>query len=265
MNQPTASKAQEFASLGRPENLPDEIAHQIRQRILGGTFQPGERLATEYELAQTFAVSRNVVREAIARLKLSGYVETRRGTGTFVSHDVGLRNFEILPVDLLQINALEQVYQLRVEIESGAAALAARCRTASQLEAIRLALERVDEAGQDWRRGTDTALDFHYAVGQATNNPYFIRLMAHMSHAIRGAVSTLRYTSTGTERIAEVSQEHHAIFDAIAAGDSDAARNAMYRHLSNGMRRHKIVLKGETDDANSSRPDHRPGDRGKAG
>ncbi|HBO77537.1 MAG TPA: FadR family transcriptional regulator, partial [Cupriavidus sp.] len=58
-----------------------------------------------------FDVSRNVVREAIARLKLSGYVETRRGTGSFVAHGIGQRNFEIVTDELMEKDALEHVFQ----------------------------------------------------------------------------------------------------------------------------------------------------------
>ncbi|CAJ97261.1 Transcriptional regulator, GntR-family [Cupriavidus necator] len=235
-----------FTSLRRPDNLPDEIAHQIRQRILDGTLAHGQQLPTENELATAFDVSRNVVREAIARLKLAGYVETRRGTGTFVAQGIGQRNFEIVTDELLHEDALEHVFQLRVEIESGAAALAARFRTPAQLEALRLALAKVDEAGADWEKGADTALDFHLAVGNATNNPYFIRLMAHLSHVLHDSVRTLRSTSTGTTRIAEVEQEHHAIFDAIAAGNADQARAAMRYHLTNGIERHKARAPGKT-------------------
>ena len=56
-----------FDSLGRPENLPDEIAQQLRARILNESLAPGQRLPTEQELGAQFGVSRNVVREAIAR------------------------------------------------------------------------------------------------------------------------------------------------------------------------------------------------------
>ncbi|MFJ4290730.1 FadR/GntR family transcriptional regulator [Cupriavidus sp. NPDC089707] len=235
-----------FKSLRRPDNLPDEIAHQIRQRILDGTLAHGQRLPTEHELATAFDVSRNVVREAIARLKLSGYVETRRGTGSFVAQGIGQRNFEIVTDELLQKDALEHVFQLRVEIESGAAALAARFRTPQQLEALRMALVKVDAAGGDWEKGADTALDFHLAVGNATNNPYFVRLMAHLSHVLHDSVRTLRSTSTGTSRIAEIEKEHHAIFDAIAAGNADEARAAMRLHLTNGIERHRARGPGTT-------------------
>ncbi|MCD0504258.1 FadR/GntR family transcriptional regulator [Bordetella petrii] len=255
MARPKPTPDSPFESLRRPDNLPDEIAQQIRQKILSQAFEPGERLPTEQELSQSFGVSRNVVREAIARLKLSGYIETRRGVGSFVASGPGPNNFEILPSDLLRADALEQVYQLRVEIEAGAAALAAQQRTDAQLDKLRDALARVDEAGGDWRHGADRALDFHMAVCQATNNPYFVRLLSLFGRAIGDAVRTLRYGSTGTERMAQVEAEHHRIFDAIAARDSDAARAAMREHLSNGMQRRRALLQaGPMQDAGANPP-----------
>ncbi|MVW73034.1 FCD domain-containing protein [Bordetella sp. 15P40C-2] len=240
-----------FDSLNRPDNLPDEIAQQIRMKIISQAFEPGQRLPTEFELSQTFGVSRNVVREAIARLKLSGYIETRRGVGSFVAAQPGPQHFEILPADLLQPQALEQIYQLRLEIEAGAAALAAEQRTDSQLDILRDALLRVDAAGDDWRHGADRAIDFHMAVCQATNNPYFVRLLSLFGRAIGDAVRTLRYTSAGTDRVAQIETEHHQIFDAIAARDSEAARAAMRTHLSNGMQRRRALL--ERTDASAER------------
>lgn len=236
--------ANPFGSLARPENLPDEIALQLRRRIESDDLKPGQRLPTEQELSQAFGVSRNVVREAIARLKLSGYIETRRGIGSFVSAQPSERNFEILPQDLLLPEALEHVYELRVEIEAGAAAIAARHRSEAQLETLREALLRADATTQNWRDGADTALDFHMAVGHATNNPYYSRLLSYFGRIIGDAVRTLRYSSTGTDRIAQIEQEHHLIFDAIAARDSDAARQAMRLHLTNGIQRRKAQIKG---------------------
>jgi len=231
-----------FGSLTRPDNLPDEIALQIRGKIVSKAFEPGQRLPTELELSQVFGVSRNVVREAIARLKLSGYIETRRGVGSFVATDAGQQHFALTPQELLRADALEQVYELRVEIEAGAAALAARHRTEAQLAALRDALAKVDASTDDWRVGADRAIDFHMAVGEATNNPYFVRLLGHFARVIGDAVRTLRYSSTGTDRMDQIEHEHHQIFDAIAAGDADAARQAMREHLEHGMERRKAIL-----------------------
>src|SRR5690606_26181588 len=119
-----------FTAFDRPDNLPDAIAQQIRLKIISGEFKEGQKLPTEHELCGLFQVSRNVVREAIARLKLTGLVDTRRGVGTFVSGNVNAKKFEVFTEDLLDSGQLQQIYQLRIEIESGAAALAAEHRTA---------------------------------------------------------------------------------------------------------------------------------------
>jgi GntR family transcriptional regulator, transcriptional repressor for pyruvate dehydrogenase complex len=85
-----------FTTFDRPDNLPDAIAQQIWSKIISGAFEQGEKLPTEHELSEKFGVSRNVVREAIARLKLNGLIETRRGIGSFVAANIGEKKFEIL-------------------------------------------------------------------------------------------------------------------------------------------------------------------------
>lgn len=231
MNKPVAA----FESLGRPENLADEIAQQLRDRILKETLSPGQRLPTEQALGAQFGVSRNVVREAIARLKLTGLVETRHGVGTFVKRDLENRPFEVAQDDLLDFKQLIDVYRLRVEIESGAAALAATHRTSAQLDALKQALRQSDHPSEDWEAGAKSAVDFHLAIAQASNNPYFGRIMGHLSSVLQDAVRTLRFRSLGTSRVEEIAVEHERIVDAIERQDAGAARQAMREHLENGI------------------------------
>ncbi len=73
------------------------------------------------------------------------------------------------------------------------------------------------------------------AIAHCANNPYFIRLMEHLSYVIHNAVRTLRYHHSGTARIGHVDAEHQEIFDAIKRQDSDAARAAVRKHLNNGI------------------------------
>ena len=231
-----------FDNLGRPENLPDEIAQQLRTRILNESLAAGQRLPTEQELGAQFGVSRNVVREAIARLKLTGLVETRHGVGTFVCADLAMRPFEVSHDDLMDLAQLIHVHQLRVEIESGAAALAATHRTKAQLETLQQTLKRVELASADWQVAAHTAVDFHLAVAHAANNPYFVRIMGHLSHVIHNAVRTFRFRNTGTPRIDEIGNEQVLIVDAIARQESAAARHAMRTHLDNAMARYRKLL-----------------------
>src|SRR5690606_543278 len=152
---------------------------------------------------------------------------TRRGVGTFVSGNVNAKKFEGFTEDLLDSGQLQQIYQLRIEIESGAASLAAEHRTAKQLKSLEVALLKTDEAVGDWCRAPTAAVLFQLAVTQRPNNPNVVRLMQHLSYVIHNALHTLRYSTPRTQRIGHIEQEHHEIFEAIKHQTAALARQAM--------------------------------------
>jgi GntR family transcriptional regulator len=61
-----------------------QIAEAMKKAILEGTYTPGSKLPTEQQLADAWGASRDTVRQAIARLRAEGWVETQRPGGTFV-------------------------------------------------------------------------------------------------------------------------------------------------------------------------------------
>lgn len=70
-----------------------ELAQQeLRQAIIGGTFQPGNQLPIEAELCEMLGVSRTVVREALRTLEDEGLIVRRHGVGTFVRNRPILKN-----------------------------------------------------------------------------------------------------------------------------------------------------------------------------
>src|SRR6516164_10632889 len=130
-------------TLGRPPNLPSQVARMISDEILAGRFRVGDRLPTERELAETFGVSRNVVREAIARLRFEGAVEPRQGSGVFV---LGNQVNSALRLDaeiLRDCSLFANLFELRSILEVEAAGLAAARRGRKHLTAIGAALERL--------------------------------------------------------------------------------------------------------------------------
>src|SRR5687768_11390825 len=66
--------------------LLDALAQQIEEWIVAGDLEPGSRLPSEGDFAAQFRVSRPLVREALARLRERGLVETVTGSGTYVRH-----------------------------------------------------------------------------------------------------------------------------------------------------------------------------------
>ncbi len=69
-----------------PRPLYQQISDQVREQILSGELQPGERLPSIRELAEQLTTSVITVRRAYADLEAEGYNYTRAGQGTFVSH-----------------------------------------------------------------------------------------------------------------------------------------------------------------------------------
>ena len=68
---------------------PTPLYHQIKEDLLdaikGGRLAPGDQIPTELELMARFGVSRATVRQALGQLVSEGYLEIRRGLGTFVA------------------------------------------------------------------------------------------------------------------------------------------------------------------------------------
>jgi DNA-binding FadR family transcriptional regulator len=122
-------------------------------------------------------VSRTVVREALSRLQAAGLVETRHGVGTFVSAParVGLRADA---AEIATVVDLLAMLELRIAVESEAAALAARRRTAPSSRRCRRRSSDFEAELGAGRDTVDADFRFHAAVADATGNRYYAGLMA---------------------------------------------------------------------------------------
>src|SRR5579859_6480486 len=71
--------------VARSASLSEVVSRDLETRIRSGEFRPGSQMPSEKQLGTMLGVSRPVVREAVARLKADGFVETRQGAGMFVT------------------------------------------------------------------------------------------------------------------------------------------------------------------------------------
>ncbi|HPG71585.1 MAG TPA: FCD domain-containing protein [Syntrophales bacterium] len=214
----------------------------LDSRIRSGAFAPGERLPTEARLSEEFDVSRTVVREAIARLKAEGLVESRQGAGAFVARRLGAGIFRMGP-GLAEADGALDIFELRLIVEVAAAERAALRRTPEQLEAMGSALARMDMALDRGEDGATADDDFHCAIAAASGNPLIGRFVAFVSQEF-SASRAPTWSAEGVSRgLAGAAQdEHRAVFDAIAAGEAEAARQAAQRHLLSAAGRLGVVL-----------------------
>src|ERR1700744_1809700 len=116
--------------------MSDSVAEKLLAQIDKGVFAKGIKLPTEAALAQAFGVSRTVIREAVSRLRNEGVIESRQGSGMFVTSGRVARPLRIDYAEAIEPEAVPQILELRRAIEAEVAAQAALRRTDEQMDAI---------------------------------------------------------------------------------------------------------------------------------
>ncbi|MDX7950829.1 FadR/GntR family transcriptional regulator [Lichenihabitans sp. Uapishka_5] len=231
-------------SLDRTPQLPIRIVEAIRREIGEGRLKPGDRLPGEQMLADTFKVSRNVVREAIARLRSDGVVQSRQGIGAFVVRNTPLPILRVEPDAANNRAAFTHVFELRTMLEVRAASLAALRGTEAQHAAISEALMKMRGIEKWADKGVDADLEFHRAVALATGNDYVARVVGFVSEHMRDSIlETRRRPNANLKDIVDITiTEHEAIHDAIVARDAALARATMELHIINAAQRVGVSL-----------------------
>jgi DNA-binding FadR family transcriptional regulator len=162
-----------------PQRIFQEVANQLRRLISEGRLRPGDKLPPERELAKSFGVSRNTMREALRALELSGLIELRLGAtgGAFVLP--GSSNAVVAGMrDLFFLGAITPEHLTEARISVSAAVIRKACEriTDEELAALELnvaAAERARRAG-DFAERTRHHQAFHVLLAQATHNPILI-------------------------------------------------------------------------------------------
>lgn len=220
------------------ERLSSRVYEAVLDDIMTGRHQEGDRLPTEQALASRFAVSRPVVREALAQLRDDGLIQVRRGSGSYVRKKPNTPFLQFAPLG--SIADMQRCFEFRAAVEPKAAALAALRRNEEDLDRLRTALEALGEAVLQGAIGTDLDFAFHRAVAVASGNSFFEVTLLSLEEAISAAIAVNRNLSLRdpAARLALVQREHERVFDAIAAGEPDPAAEAMLAHIEGA--RHRV-------------------------
>ena len=235
----------DIAQRRRPRTLALELVDSLGDRIRDTRLRVGDKLPTEAAIMAEFNVSRTVVREAISKLQASGLVETRHGIGTFVLGLGQAPGFKITPDQFSTLRDVIAVLELRIGMETEAAALAAQRRTAANIAAMREALDNLSAAVDAGRDAVAADFQFHLEIARATQNSHFAELMGTLGSTIipRARLDSPAAAAVSDEArrqyLRRLNGEHESIYDAIVGQDPDAARAAMRTHLANSRERRR--------------------------
>lgn len=223
----------------RRPHLAEHIARSIEAETVSGRLQAGDRLPTEHYLSESFGVSRNVVREAIASLRAQGLIVSRQGAGAFVT----IRESEDVPRVSLNLLAgdvdVRNMFEVRAALEGQAAALAAAKATPRHLEQIADAVERMRNLDAPTAETVSADLDFHRAVAAASGNAYLVMMIGTILEPMRLLIAAA-FSRPGPvfgKMPTAARHEHSVILQAIMENKAEVARNAMGTHIVNAASR----------------------------
>lgn len=209
---------------------------------MSGKLPVGAKLPSEQEMMKGMGVSRTVVREAVAALRARGLVVTRQGAGAFVDRDAGHQPYAIDPEGLGSLDSVLDILELRMAVESEAAAIASERATAAQIKAIGEAHRIFSRAISGGDRAIKEDFAFHEAIAAATQNSRFVEFLDFLGRLIipRQSIRSLDGTAESQRQyLARIEREHEAIFQAIGAHSPKKAREAMRGHLVKSRERYR--------------------------
>ncbi len=216
-----------------------EVGQQLKQQLIDGVYEVGQRLPPERDIAKMLEVSRTIVREAIIMLELEKLVEVRMGSGTYVlsqpieplgsKYSIELKD-DIGPFEMLQARQL---------LESNIAEFAAIQVTPNDIAKMRsaLKLERLElesyEQGRQFSENGDKC--FHFYIAEATQNSVLVEMMQFswerrthslMWKKLHDRINTDHYRK-------EWLLDHEKILTALQKKDPKESKLAMWQHLEN--------------------------------
>jgi GntR family transcriptional repressor for pyruvate dehydrogenase complex len=209
------------------------IISQVREAILTGKVQPGDRLPTEKELVEQFHVSKHTLREALRALEFMGLLEIRKGAGggPFVLEvDMETTRNSIINFLHFQNVSVRDLSDVRKVFEPHLARVAAEQATPELIETLSSLNEgcrKLLENGESLV-GAREEIDFHVHLAKAGGNPVMMLILDFVNNLLTNTKSNLKPEIDFCENVLAA---HEAILEKIRAGDGDGAAQAMYRHV----------------------------------
>jgi DNA-binding GntR family transcriptional regulator len=193
--------------------LREQVKERMLERILDGSYQPGERLV-ETRIAQELGTSQAPVREALRDLELLRFVESEPFRGARVR--------------AVSEEELAEIYPVRAALEE-VAARAAAVRLDGHVEALEAELASMHAAADmgDLHGLAEHDAAFHGLIVEASGNRILLDVWTSLRIEMRTAITALRARIDG-HQIAEL---HRPVLDALRARDPKTAGAALRRHV----------------------------------
>ncbi|USG64695.1 GntR family transcriptional regulator [Brevibacillus ruminantium] len=198
----------------------DKVYEFLKEQINTGVYKPGDRIIIR-EISRQLGVSDIPVREAVKKLGSEGLLEVKSHSGARVA--------------ALNINNLEEIFLIRVELETLATRLAVRSATPEEVAELERCVGKMEESYQNNDIPAYTAhnREFHQLLYRASHAPYLTEIIENLY--VRSENSKMIFQHD-PERLRRSNAEHREIIEAIIAKDEEKAAAVIRFQKENGFR-----------------------------
>ena len=208
-------------------SMTDRVENSLREYFTENAFKPGDPLPNELEIAQKLNVSRNVVREALSRLRMLGMIDARPRRGMIMAQPDLLAGLEkVLNPFLLSKSNLQDIFELRLILEMGIAELLFARKTQKDLDELEVIVEKEKELPV---LSKIDEIEFHGKLYAMTGNETFQRFQS-LLFPVFEHVFTSEYKN-GVNIVITDPVSHYDLFTILKNGTPEEFRKAMHVHL----------------------------------
>lgn len=215
------------------ERLASQVFNHLTQQISSGGFEPGDPLPSESALAEQYNVSKPVIREALTQLSAFGMVQVSQGRPARV---LGVNAAPLAEFFRLAMVAsgqgLREALELRRALETQIAVLAAERRGPDGIAAMQQAIADMQACGDDVAQWARLDCAFHLGLARAAGNRLMLHLMEALAGPIRQSIEIITAQRDLSGDRSATLWRHHRIAEAVARGDTNAARAAIAGHFA---------------------------------
>ena len=214
--------------------LADKLEEQIIQYIRDHNLVPGDALPNEMQLVEMFGISRNVVREALSRLRMLGIIQSRTKRGMVVTEPPLLNSFrKIIDPQLLSIKTIKEMMGMRIALETGIAEFLFTNITDEDILQLEQIVSRQQALGIN-NLSIEDELSFHTKIYEIAGNNFisqFTEIMhpvfVFMKHNYDG------YFRPISEKLDELGEivNHETLLKLIKNKDKEGYQKAINGHL----------------------------------
>jgi len=214
--------------------LADQVENKIIEYIKDNQLSPGDSLPNEMEFVEMMGISRNVVREAMSRLRMLGLIQTRPKRGIIVTEPPLLNGLKkVLDPNLLSIHTIKEMMGMRIAIEIGITDFIFTNITAENIIELEKIVSRQQAIGINNLSAEDEML-FHTKIYEIAGNNFILQLNEIMHpifiFAKQNYESHFRPINIKLKKEGKI-VKHADLLQLIKDGKKDKYQNAMKAHL----------------------------------